>query len=277
MRAEKLVEELGGKAAIQAFAAARLGARVALVGCIGEDRRGEELLARLETEGVSTTYMVRDAHSPTAAEIVVSSKDEELRIISLPGASEKLTAEHVQYASEPLRAAKILLAPLDAPLPAIHEAAKVAKEAGLKVILDAAADAHAPNELLALSDLVTADAEGALSLTGIEPHTAEEARKVTTGLLERGATAVAVSFEEGDLLAWPGGERLLPRLSIREIDTSVAQDAFTAGMALAFLDGRDVADAGVFAQMVSALARSELGGSVSLPIREIVMEALART
>lgn len=277
VRAERLYEEIGGKGATQALAAARLGGRVALVACIGEDRRGEELLARLESEGVSTRFMVRDPYAPTAAEILLSSQQEGTRSIVIPGASEKLSAEHVNFAMEPLQAAKILLAPLDAPLPAIVTAAKLAKQAGLKVILDAAPNAQAPNSLLSLADLVTADADGAFSLTGLAPCCAVEARKVATNLLERGATTVAVEAgDDGELLAWPGGERLLPRLSLREVDTSCGQDAFAAGMAIALLDGRAVSDAGLFAQMVAALARSEVGAHASLPVREIVMEALAR-
>lgn len=276
--AERLYEEVGGKGATQALAAARLGGRVALVACIGEDRRGQDLVARLETEGVSTRFVVRDAHEPTGAEILLSSPGEGVRTIAIPGASAKLSSEHVEFAMEGLRAAKILLAPLDGPLRAIETAAKVAKEAGLQVILDAAPEAHAPNSLLSLSDLVTADAEGALALTGIAPSNANDARAVATNLMERGSANVAVDAgEEGCLLAWPGGERLLPRLELRDVDRSVSQDAFAAGMAIALLDGRSISDAGPFAQMVSALARSEVGAHASLPVRQIVMEALARS
>lgn len=276
-RGERVYEEVGGKGATQALAAARLGARVALVACIGEDRRGQDLLARLEGENVSTMYVVRDAHEPTGMDFIFSSEQEGARFVSVPGASDNLAVEHIHYAAEPLQAAKILLAPLDAPIAPIREAARLAKQAGLKVILDAAPEAHAPNELIHLADLVTTDAHGALALTGIEPRTADDARKVATGLLERGAAAVTVDTgREGLLLSWPGGERWLPNLSMRDVDASVAQDAFAAGMAVALLDGRAIADAGPFAQMVSALARSEVGAHASLPVRQIVMEALAR-
>lgn len=276
-RGERLYEELGGKGATQALAAARLGARVALVACVGEDRRGQELLARLETEGVSTLYVARDAHAATGMDFIFSSEHEGVRVVSVPGASDKLSAEHVHFAAEPLRAAKILLAPLDSPLEPIREAARMAKQAGLKVILDSAPHAHASNELLQLADVVTTDALGALALTGIEPRTIAQARQVATGLLERGAAAITVDAgHEGLLLSWPGGERVLPPLSLRQVDASVGQDAFAAGMAVALLDGRAIADAGPFAQMVSALARTEVGANASLPVRQIVMEALAR-
>lgn len=275
--AEQLFEEVGGKAARQALAAARLGARVALVSCLGEDRRGEDLLARLEAEGVSSLYTFRDSHTPTYAEIVFSSASGRVSTVSIPGASAKLTPEHVDHAMEPIQAAKLLLAPLDAPLDAVREAARLAKDAGVKIILDAAPHAQPPNELLGLADVITADAEGARGLTGIASRNAEDARKVATNLLERGATAVAVvAGEDGELLAWPGGERLLPRLSMPEVDASVSQDAFAAGLAVALLDDRALPDAGPFAQMVSALSRSEVGGTASLPIRQVVMEALAR-
>lgn len=276
-RCAAMVDDVGGKGALQAIAAARLGARVALVSCVGEDAPAEALLARLATEGVSTTYVVRDPNAPTAVDLVVSAERGGSIVASAPGAAARLSAENVRWAREPIQGAKVLLAQLDAPLEALEEAARIANGADVGVVLDAAPPGHLSSELLSLADVVTADAEGAEALTGIEPRDAETAHRVATDLMDRGAAAVAIAAGiDGELFLWKGGERLLSNVPIRPAFASLGEDVFAAGLAVGLAEGRLPPDAGPFAQMAAALAGADIDVLAALPRRELVMEALSR-
>src|SRR5215470_4790329 len=92
----------GGKGANQAVAVARLGARVALIARIGSDRRGNDLVRALEGEGVSTRFVVRDDHAITGVAIIMVDKRGQKKILTAPGANQRLTDGDVDAATEAL-------------------------------------------------------------------------------------------------------------------------------------------------------------------------------
>ncbi|MFQ5349287.1 MAG: ribokinase, partial [Thermoanaerobaculia bacterium] len=145
----------GGKGANQAVAAARLGAEVTLVACLGRDDFGDRTVAGLAAEGVDTDYLVRDPEAPSGTALILVDDSGENLIAVSPGANARLTPEHVERAAPVVRAADVLLLQLEVPLETVDAAARIAAEAGVTVVLDPAPARQLGDELLGRVDLLT--------------------------------------------------------------------------------------------------------------------------
>ncbi len=113
---DEFQEAPGGKGANQAVAAARLGARVALVGRVGTDKRGKAILKQLKKEGVNTKYIVSDEKEPTGVALVLVGEGGEKEILTAPGANRQFSVNEVRDATQVIQSARILLIQLEVPL-----------------------------------------------------------------------------------------------------------------------------------------------------------------
>jgi ribokinase len=275
---DELHEAAGGKGANQAVAAARLGSRVALIARVGADARGDALLARLADERVDTSNVVRDPEAPTGVALILIDRAGEKQILTAPGANRRLTPRDVRAAEATISAARLVLVQLEVPLESVSEAARLAREAGLRVVLDPAPPVALPDELLGLVEVIRPNASEAEALTGVRVRSRADARRAASILLRRGVGAVAVpAGRRGNLLVWPGGERWLPHLPVESVDATGAGDAFAAALSVKLSEGASFAEAGPFASAAAALATTALGAQAGLPRRGEVEALLART
>jgi ribokinase len=90
--AEEISTHCGGGAVNAAVALARLGMDVSIIAKLGQDSRADVILARLEQEGVSTRWVVRDGRAPTGASVLVSSHDRNAAVFTFRGANTLLEA-----------------------------------------------------------------------------------------------------------------------------------------------------------------------------------------
>jgi ribokinase len=277
---DHFLESPGGMGANQAVASARLGARVAFVGRVGRDARGDALIERLRAEGVDTQYVVHDPDVPTGVATVLIDPDGRQQIWVAPGANRRLSPANVQAAAPAITRTRVLLTQLEIPVPAAAAALHLARQAGTRTLLDSGPPGPLPDDLLALVDLIRANSREAHALTGIRVQDSASARQAAELLLGRGAGAVAVqvgsTHDEGNLLVWPGGERFLPRIPVHCVDDTGAGDAFSAAVAVMLAEGRSLHEAGLFARAAAALATTVLGAMPSLPTRAAVEALLAR-
>jgi ribokinase len=274
---EDLREGAGGKGANQAVAAARLGARTAFVGRVGGDRRGEEMLRRLAAEGVDVTRVGCDTEAPTGAAIIMVDGRGEKAILVAPGANARMGAAEVEAAADAIQSAGVVLCQLEIPLAAVTAACRLGRAAGARVVLDPAPARPLPDELLRLLDLIRPNANEAETLTGVKVRDRPSAREAAKNLLDRGVGAVAVQAgDDGNLLAWPGGECWMPKLPVNTIDATGAGDAFAAGLAVMLAEGRTLNEAGPFANAAAALATTVVGAQAGLPRREAVQSLLSQ-
>ncbi len=265
----------GGKGANQAVGAARLGARVAFISRIGRDARGDEMIARLNAEGVDTFYVTRDESTYTGVALVMVDQRGEKQILAAPGANQTASNCDVIAARDAITGARILLTQLELPLEPITTAIQLAHASGVRVILDPAPPVPLPDDLLRQVDVIKPDRDEAHALTGIEVTNRASARAAAHQLLERGVRAVAAQAgEEGDLIVTRDQEIFLPRLSVHSIDATGAGDAFAAALAVALSEGWDWEQAGHFANAAAALKTTKLGAQAGLPRREDVMAML---
>lgn len=266
----------GGKGFNQAVAAARLGARVAFVGCVGSDARGDAIAATLAKEGINSWNLLRTADAPTGAALLQVDRDAQTQIMVALGANACLTAQDVATAARALTSTKILLVQLEVPLGAVEAAVLLAAETGVRLVLDPAPPVQLPRELLKLVDVIKPNAAEAEVLTGIAVHDRNSAQRAADELLGRGVRAVTIQAgKEGNLLAWREGACFFPWLQIKRVDTTGAGDAFAASLGVLLAEGRPLQEAARFANAAAAKATTVLGAYPSMPSRTDVEALLA--
>jgi ribokinase len=251
----------GGKGANQAVAAARLGRQVAMVGCVGDDQAGRDLLASLKADGVDTAHVRVVDDVPSGQAFITVSEDGENQIVVSPGANARLTVEDVRAAEGALRAAAVTLLQLEIPLEAVAAAARTA---GGTVVLNPAPVRALPEELLAAVDvLVPNRVELAQLAAAPVPATVEEAAALADRL-PAGAVVVTLGGD-GALVVGRGHARHIPAVPVRPVDTTAAGDAFCGGLADALAAGAALEDAARWAARVAAAACTRPGAQASLP------------
>lgn len=280
---EFLKFEAGGKGANQAVAAARLGARVAFVGRVGNDARGRDLLRCLRAEGINTKHVSIDSHRPTGAALIHVDEEGEKQIVAAPEANGRLSTADIREASELIQRARVLVLQLEVPMAANLAAARLAKKAGVSVMLDAAPAAKPPAELLRLLSVVRANSTEAKALTGVTADSRRSARLAAQKLLSRGIKIVILQAGgEGNLIVSKdsdGGEHefSLKKIPVKSVDATGAGDGFVGAFAVALVEGRALEEAGLFANAAAALTTTKFGAQPALPNRREVTALLRRS
>uniref|UniRef100_UPI0025F94229 ribokinase n=1 Tax=Okeania sp. SIO2F4 TaxID=2607790 RepID=UPI0025F94229 len=166
----------GGKGANQAVAAARLGIPTKIVGRVGNDNFGQQLLVSLQTANVETTGVVVDENIHTGVAVIAVDADGQNSIIVVPGANHRINNTDVERLRNLLVDATVLLLQLEIPVEVAMIAAKVAQEMGVKVILDPAPmPGNFPNDFYSLIDIITPNEIEASQLVGFAVNNQETA------------------------------------------------------------------------------------------------------
>jgi ribokinase len=223
----------GGKGANQAVAAARLfeGQRgaVALVGRLGTDSHGRQLRALLQAEGVDVGAVGEEPDAQTGVAAITVSDAGENQIVVAPGANARLTAALVEAEAQRFARADVALAQLEVPDEAVAAAARLARERGLRFVLNAAPARQLDAALLEAVDVLVVNAGEASLLCG---SVGAEPLELAGHLLARGPRAVALTLGANGAL-WLDAEGALacpaPRVSV--VDTTGAGDAFAGALA----------------------------------------------
>jgi len=264
----------GGKGANQAVAAARLGARVALISAVGADERGEDLVAQLASQRVDVSCMQRIPDGATGAAIIQVGRNGQKQIFSMPGANRRLRPVDVEGAMSRLGPAHVVLLQLELTLECVRAALARARAAGARTMLDPAPAMTLSDEVLALVDIIKPNAREAKVLTGIEVTDRYSASAAAHVLLERGIKVVAIEAgSDGNLLVYPEGEHWMPKIPVATVDATGGGDAFAGTFATYLARDRSLREAASFANAAAALATTTLGAQTSLA-RESDLEGL---
>ena len=229
----------GGKSANQAVAAARQGAAVRMIAAVGDDDLGEEAIALLEAEGIDVAAVQRLASTPTGVALIAVDETGENQIAVASGANAELSAETVERALAGAAAGGAVLLGLEVPDAPVLAGARAARDAGLAVVLNPAPARALPDELLALSPLLTPNRDEARSLSG-----EDDPEAAALALAERtGAPVVVTVGADGALLADGAAVERIPAPQVEVVDTTGAGDAFNGALACALAGGAELADA----------------------------------
>ena len=273
----------GGKGANQAVAAARLGTCTHLIGRVGNDKFAEELLTYLQSYGLNTDNVLIDKNTHSGVAIIAVDEIGQNNIIVIPGANNNVGEADIERLKNLLPSATSLLLQLEIPLEVVVRAAKVAQEAGVRVILDPApAVADFSIDFYPLIDIITPNEVEAGQLVGFGVHDTETAILAGKQLQERGVKNVIVKLGDRGAVAVTQDESFfVPAFAVEAIDTVAAGDAFNGGLAAALDGGLTLSEAVVWGCAAGALCATKVGAQVAMPDRatfdEFLQENLDKT
>ena len=267
----------GGKGANQALGAARAGAQSALLGRVGGDIFGAELREGLRLEGVDVTHLIADPEAPNGVALILLKPEGDNCIVVAGGANMRCAPEDVERARYLFEAAAIVLIQLEVTLSAVRRALSLATECGVPVFLDPAPGPNFVPDLIQGAFIAAPNESEAQTITGIDCSSAAGAARAARRLVAMGATNGIVKLGDRGLV-WSDGDRLrrLPAFAVAPVDTTAAGDAFAAGFAVAFSEGREIAEALIFASATAAIAVTRMGAQPSMPRREEIDAFLAQ-
>lgn len=263
----------GGKGANQAVAAGKLGVnsvRVKMVGRVGMDLFADHLKASLSGAGVDVSAVHASRSKPTGVAFIFVDAAGQNQIVVASGANSDLAAGEVESMRRVFRGGSVALFQLETPLDTVDAALKVAREEGLRTILDPAPAQVLTRELLRFVDIVTPNETEALVLLGRPPERVElsEAAAIAAEVAELGAHMVVLKLGENGCWFHGAGESYhVPGFAVKALDTTAAGDTFNAGLAIALAEGSPIPHALRFANAAAALSVTRAGAQASAPAR----------
>ena len=264
----------GGKGANQAVAVARQGTSVAMVGRVGSDSFGPTLIQNLQNNKVDTN-LVQISDSATGTAIIVVDSSGQNSIVLSPGANDKVTPADVDAVY--FQDANMLLLQLEIPLETVIHAASVARQNGLRVILNPAPARSLPDSLLADVDILVPNESELQLLSGQSVTDIDSAASAARTVLAKGVKTVIVTLgSNGALLVTDERIAHIPTFNVDVVDTTAAGDAFIGGLAAALLKGKALEEAVRYGNASGALAATKFGAQPSLPTQDEVEQLLRR-
>jgi len=247
----------GGKGANQAVAAARLGAHVTMIGCVGDD------------EGIDTTHVLVHPASATGVALIQVDAKGQNSIAVASGANFELTAADVEKAMLSIGKFDVLVMPLETPLETIYTAARIASAGGAKVLLNPAPAQVLEPDLLHLVDVLLPNEYEVGLMTGAD-LAAADIHQSAKQLLSLGVKDLIVTMGDQGALFFDGRtntEMLIPACPVQAVDSTAAGDCFVGALAVGLCEGQTIAGAAAFASAASAISVTRAGAQPSLPSR----------
>lgn len=271
IRGTSFATVFGGKGANQAVAAKRLGAEVEMIGAVGSDSFGEQIIDHLKKENVGIGHLARVPETSTGVAMITVSESGENSIALSPGANDDVTPELVRQAEAAIAKADMLLVQLEIPMDAVQAAIELAHKHRVRVILNPAPAAALSASLLEKVDiLIPNETEGQLlAFNSLDEEF--HAESIIGRIREQGVGTVLIT-QGGKGVTYDAGEGLrhAPAYPVKAVDTTAAGDSFCAGLAVALAEGASFQEAVDFAQKVGAITVTKFGAQHSLPYREQV-------
>lgn len=262
----------GGKGANQAAAVARLGGQVAMIGRLGADAFGERLRANMLRFGVNMDHVAVDEENITGiAVIIVDDLKGDNSIVIAAGANGRVSLEDLRKAESLLREAKALILQFEVPLQVVESAAELARQYGLKVVLNPAPAYPVDLDFLLRADYLILNETEIEILSQHKVNSLESARVAAQAWVRKGLPVVILTLgEKGALLATSQEVVHLPAKRVQVVDTTAAGDAFVAAFTRALLNDLPLDDAVRYAVCAGTLTVTRFGAQTSLPSAEEV-------
>lgn len=269
----------GGKGANQAVGIAKLGYAVSMIGKVGSDSFGDQLLTELMREGVNVEAVTR-APGPSGIAVITTEDSAENTIIVVPGANGKIRPSDIESNVGVLRSAAMVLTQLEIPMDTVCALAQICQRRDVPLVLDPAPAAELSAELLQCLSWLTPNETELLQLTQTNREVKDEgeALELAESLMSRGAKNILLKLGgKGSYLATADGVRKWNcAMPVIAKDTTAAGDAYNAAFAVALCEGRSAEDAAQFASAAAAISVMREGAQPSLPNRQEVDNFLVK-
>ena len=268
----------GGKGSNQAVAAAMSGGDVHFVTKLGRDPFADMALATWDKAGVVPAISQHDDSYTGAAYIFIEEATGNNAIIVCPGVARTISPADIDARSDLITGASVFVTQLEQPMEAAHRALQIARDAGVRTILNPAPADTIADEMLALCDYVTPNESEAEGITGVPVVTVADAERAADALLDRGVgTAIITLGENGVLIRNREVSAHVPAMDAGPVvETTGAGDAFNGGFATALAEGADPVQAARFGCATAGISVTRPGTAPSMPSRAEIDALLAR-
>jgi len=260
----------GGKGANQAVAASRLGANVYMIGAVGADSNGKEMVSALASCGVNVSGILY-VNEPTGNALIFVEDGGSNMIVVYPGANSKVNTKMVTDNIMSIKQSEVVILQNEIPFETVMETARISKSLDKVVILNPAPAEKIHQSIYEHIDYITPNETELLILTGTE-----DCRLGAKYLKDLGVRNVVITLgdkgcyylgEEGEIYAQP--------YKVEAIDSTAAGDTFNGALSIAIAEKKPIRDILSFANAAGAVATTRLGAQTSIPSREEV-EALMK-
>lgn len=256
----------GGKGANQAVAAARVGANVTMVGCIGNDAYGEMIRTNLINNHINVDYLVTlDDVTTGTAHITLAEGDNS--IIVIPGANARVDESIVDNAWSAIEQADLVMVQNEIPISTIEYIVKRCAAANIKVLLNPAPAANLAPQWMELATYITPNEH---ELSALYPG-----QDTTETVLVHSGKIIVTLGKQGVGIGENGAFRIIPGFSVTPVDTTGAGDTFNGAFAKAIVNGESLYDALRYGNAAAALSIQALGAQEGMPTHAAVTAFLA--
>ncbi|BCB05170.1 ribokinase [Bacillus sp. KH172YL63] len=256
----------GGKGANQAVAAARLGADVYMIGCVGDDPYGVEILENFKRNGVHTTYVepVTGQKSGTA-HIILAEGDNSIVVVK--GANDLVTPEYVEKTADFLKTCDLIMIQQEIPEETVEYVANLCLDIEVPLLLNPAPARKISQAVIdGASYLTPNEHEADVLFNGAKPSEALEKYPEKVIITEG---AAGVRYHSGT------EEILVPSFKVEVVDTTGAGDTFNAAFGTAIAEGQTIEESLKFANRAASLSVTGFGAQGGMPTRDEVERKLA--
>ncbi|MGN8648035.1 ribokinase [Gracilibacillus sp. HCP3S3_G5_1] len=249
----------GGKGANQAVAAARLGAEVTMIGRVGDDQFGNQLIENLREENIQVDHIDRVRNTPTGlANIILSEQDN--RIIMIAGANDEVTTAYIEQIKAAILDSDYVLLQFEIPKETIEFCIDICHRHNIPVIVN-------PAPAMELDSGIWEKA------TYITPNETERKQLFSNQLNEQ---LITTKGKQGVSFIENGEEKHVKSHDVDVLDTTGAGDTFNGALAVALAEGRSLTEAVTFANATAALSVGKIGAQAGMPTREQVEQFLKK-
>ena len=268
---EEFSQVSGGKGANQAVAIGKLGTNVIMLGKIGKDSFGKDMLVSMEKNGVNIQHIEEGEKATGIAKIIVEESGQN-RILVVAGANSEVDKEYVDRHLAAIKESDIVVTQLEIPIETVEYTLKKAKEFGKITILNPAPARELSDEIIKNSDFIIPNESELALITGMAVETEEEIKKAGKKLLDMGVKNLIITLgSKGSLHLNRDKCEFHSAYKVKAIDTTAAGDSFIGGV-VRELNGDNISEAIEFGTKVSAIAVTKKGAQTSIPTIEEVIK-----
>ncbi|MGX7204568.1 ribokinase [Enterococcus pingfangensis] len=270
MHTKEIFSAGGGKGANQAVAAKRSEAATNFIGAVGNDAAGEMMRGLLADEGIELAGVQTLEKQATGQAYIIVDDQGENSIMIHSGANNVFTPQQVQEQADVIKASDFVIAQFESTLESTVEAFKIAREAGVKTILNPApALEHVPEELLKVTDMIVPNETETEILTGIKVTDEASLKAAAEQLHQLGIEAVIITIgSKGAYYDVQGRSGIVPAFKVNAVDTTAAGDTFIGAMSSVLAtDFSNLEEAIEYGNKASSLTVQRFGAQPSIPYK----------